>query len=74
MLEALSVNEVSSGLMITDVLAGVPISVSAELILNTLFGFDPTAFYRDVLVLFGFIAGLSIIVVGTVYYKLRELR
>lgn len=48
--------------------------VSAELILNTLFGFDSTAFYRDVLVLFGFIAGLSIMVVATVYYKLRELR
>ncbi len=33
-LEALSVNEVGSGLMIEDTLEGVPISVSAELIMN----------------------------------------
>lgn len=46
MLEALSVNEVNSGLLITDVLAGVPVTVSAELIMETLFGFDPTNYYR----------------------------
>ena len=33
-LEALSVNEVSSGLEIRDVLQGVPVSVSASLIMN----------------------------------------
>lgn len=33
-LEALSVNEVGSGLMIVDVLEGVPVNVSASLIMN----------------------------------------
>jgi hypothetical protein len=33
-LEALSVNEVNSGLQIKDVLQGVPVSVSAALIMN----------------------------------------
>lgn len=39
-------NEVSSGLIIKDVLAGVPVQVNAELIMETLFGFNPTAYYR----------------------------
>ena len=34
-LEALSVNEVGSGLMIVDTLEGVPISISAVVIMNT---------------------------------------
>ncbi len=34
-LEALAVNEVGSGLMIQDSLAGVPVNVSASLIMNT---------------------------------------
>ena len=38
-LEALSVNEVGSGLMIEDSLEGVPVSVSAELIMQTVSGF-----------------------------------
>jgi hypothetical protein len=33
-LEALSVNEVGSGLMIQDTLSGVPVNVSAALIMN----------------------------------------
>jgi len=33
-LEALSVNEVKSGLQIKDVLQGVPVDVSASLIMN----------------------------------------
>lgn len=33
-LEALSVNEVASGLMIQDTLEGVPVNVSASLIMN----------------------------------------
>ena len=33
-LEALSVNEVNSGLQIKDVLQGVPVDVSASLIMN----------------------------------------
>lgn len=48
-LEALSVNEVGSGLMIEDTLAGVKVSISAEIIMETLFGFKPNAYYRFVL-------------------------
>lgn len=73
-LEALSVNEVSSGLMIVDELAGAKVQVSAVVIMETLFGFKFSAYYRDVLVLFGFIAGFALLVVGSVVYKLRELR
>jgi len=73
-LEALSVNEVGSGLMIVDVLQGVPINISASVIMKTLFGFDPTSYYRDVLVLFAFIAGFAVILIGVVWFKLREKR
>ncbi|GAA6023398.1 hypothetical protein JCM11491_006458 [Sporobolomyces phaffii] len=73
-LEALSVNEVSSGLMIVDELAGAKVQVSAVVIMETLFGFKFSSYYRDVLVLFGFIAGFALMVVGAVVYKLRELR
>lgn len=45
-LEAMSVNEVTSGLMIQDVLQGVPVDVSALLILNLLFGFGANDYYR----------------------------
>ena len=45
-LEALSVNEVSSGLMIVDVLAGAKVQVSAVVIMETLFGFKFSAYYR----------------------------
>lgn len=45
-LEALAVNEVSNGLMISDVLAGVPVEVNAALIMDILFGFDAAAYYR----------------------------
>lgn len=45
-LEALSVNEVGSGLMIQDVLSGVPVDVSAQLIMNLLFGFGANNYYR----------------------------
>jgi hypothetical protein len=37
-LEALSVNEVGSGLMIQDTLEGVPVNVSASLIMNLVSG------------------------------------
>ncbi|OBZ75973.1 putative ATP-dependent permease [Grifola frondosa] len=59
--EALSVNEVGSGLMIQDSLEGVPIDVSAALIMQTLFGFGVNNYYRDVLVLFAFIAGFGVV-------------
>ncbi|TFY53547.1 hypothetical protein EVG20_g10067, partial [Dentipellis fragilis] len=66
-LEALSVNEVGSGLMIQDTLQGVPVDVSATLIMNLLFGFGDGNYYRDVLVLFAFIAGFAVGVVGIVW-------
>ncbi|RXW15568.1 hypothetical protein EST38_g10280 [Candolleomyces aberdarensis] len=67
-LEALSVNEVGSGLMIEDTLQGVPVSVSAALIMQLLFGFGLNNYYRDVLVLFGFIAGFGVGVIGVVWF------
>ena len=73
-LEALSVNEVSSGLLIEDVLGGIPVSVNAELIMKTLFGFDPTGYYRDVLALFAFIVGLAVLLTLAVVVKLREIK
>ncbi|OSD02070.1 hypothetical protein PYCCODRAFT_1368085 [Trametes coccinea BRFM310] len=73
-LEALSVNEVGSGLMIQDSLAGVPVDVSASLIMQTLFGFGQNNYYRDVLVLFAFIAGFGVGVIFIVWWKVRERR
>ncbi|KAF9265883.1 hypothetical protein L218DRAFT_997259 [Marasmius fiardii PR-910] len=73
-LEALAVNEVGSGLMIEDTLQGVPVNVSASLIMNLLFGFGSNNYYRDVLVLFAFIAGFAVGVIGVVWLKVRERR
>lgn len=73
-LEALSVNEVSSGLPIKDTLAGVPVDVSASLIMETLFGFNPGNYYRDVLVLFAFIVGWAMLLVVAVHFRLQESR
>ncbi|KAF8638787.1 hypothetical protein AX17_001846 [Amanita inopinata Kibby_2008] len=73
-LEALSVNEVGSGLMIKDTIQGVPVNISASLIMQLLFGFDVHNYYRDVLVLFGFIAGFGIGVIAVVWWKVRERR
>lgn len=46
-LEALSVNEVGSGLQIVDTLQGVPIKISASLIMNTVRHSFPS-FHQDV--------------------------
>jgi len=73
-LEALSVNEVGSGLMIQDSLQGVPVNVSAQLIMNLLFGFGPNNYYRDVLVLFAFIAGFGVSLIAVVWWAVRERR
>jgi len=73
-LEALSVNEVSAGLMIVDSLEGVKIQINAAVIMDTIFGFKPDAYYRDVLVLFAFLMGFALALVTTVVVKLRELR
>ncbi|KAG2359299.1 hypothetical protein BDR07DRAFT_1415403 [Suillus spraguei] len=73
-LEAISVNEVGSGLMISDTLQGVPVNVSATLIMQLLFGFGLNNYYRDILVLFAFIAGLGVVVIAVVWLKVRERR
>ncbi|KAG8967053.1 hypothetical protein FRC03_010801 [Tulasnella sp. 419] len=73
-LEALSVNEVGSGLMIEDTLQGVPVNVSAQLIMELLFGFGANNYYRDVLVLFAFIAGFAVMLIISVWLLLRERR
>ncbi|KIJ63345.1 hypothetical protein HYDPIDRAFT_41184 [Hydnomerulius pinastri MD-312] len=73
-LEALAVNEVGSGLMIQDTLQGVPVNVSATLIMQLLFGFGLNNYYRDVLVSFAFIAGFGVLVIGVVWLKVREKR
>ncbi|KAK4058044.1 hypothetical protein OIO90_000783 [Microbotryomycetes sp. JL221] len=73
-LEALTVNEVASGLMIQDVLQGVKVEVSAALIMDVLFGFEPSAYYRDVLVMMAFIIGFALLLVGTVVWRLNEIR
>lgn len=88
-LEALSINEVGAGLQIIDTLDGVPIEISATLIMQTLFGFNLGHYYRyvdvrirepcadslrDVLVLFAFIAGFAVLLVFAVVFVLRERR
>ncbi|PPQ63344.1 hypothetical protein CVT24_006717 [Panaeolus cyanescens] len=73
-LEALSVNEVNSGLMIKDTLQGVPVDISAALIMELLFGFGMNNYYRDVLILVGFILGFGIAVIGFVWLNVRERR
>ncbi|KAF8191529.1 ABC transporter [Mycena galopus ATCC 62051] len=73
-LEALAVNEVGSGLMIQDTLSGVPVDVSASLIMDLLFGFGSNNYYRDVLVLFAYIAGFAVGVIGIVWLRVRERR
>ncbi|KAF8188323.1 ABC-2 type transporter-domain-containing protein [Pholiota molesta] len=73
-LEALSVNEVGSGLMIQDTLQGVPVNISASLIMNLLFGFGDNNYYRDVLVLVAFILGFGFGVITIVWFKVRERR
>ncbi|KAI5120150.1 hypothetical protein M0805_003637 [Coniferiporia weirii] len=73
-LEALSVNEVGAGLMIQDTLQGVPVDVSAAVIMQLLFGFGANNYYRDVLVLFAFVAGFGAGVIGVVWLTVRERR
>ncbi|BGP03106.1 hypothetical protein NBRC10513v2_006830 [Rhodotorula toruloides] len=73
-LEAVTINEVGAGLMIVDELAGAKVQISAEIIMQTLFGFKQNAYYRDVLVLFAFIVGFALILIATVLVRLRELR
>jgi len=73
-LEALAVNEVASGLQIVDVLEGVPVSVSAVTIMNLLFGFELGNYYRDILIMVGYILGFGIGVIGVVWFTVRERR
>ncbi|KAF9654055.1 hypothetical protein BDM02DRAFT_3158815 [Thelephora ganbajun] len=73
-LEALCVNEVGSGLMVVDTLEGVPVNLSASLLLKVLFGFSANAYYRDVLVFCAFIAGFAAMVIFAVWVKVKERR
>jgi len=70
----MAVNEVGSGLMIVDSLEGVPVNVSAQLIMNLLFGFGSNNYYRNVLILVGFILAFAIGVIGAVIFRVREQR
>lgn len=72
-LEALAVNEVGGGLLIDDKLQGVNVQISASLIMELLFGFKPNAYYRDVLVLFGWIGLFGICLILSII-RLREIR
>ena len=71
---AIAVNEVNAGLMIEDSLAGAKVSISATIIMDTLFGFSSDAYYRDVLVLVGFFLGFALFLTILVLLRLRELR
>lgn len=73
-LEAMTVNEVGTGLMIQDEIQGVNIQTSASMIMKLLFGFEPDGYYRNVIALFGFIAALVTFLVIAVYFKLRQTR
>ncbi|KAL7423124.1 hypothetical protein Q5752_002424 [Cryptotrichosporon argae] len=73
-LEALAINEVGSGLQIIDTLDGVPVEIGAVVIMQTLFGFGVENYYRDVLVLFAFIAGFAVLLVLSVFFILHERR
>jgi hypothetical protein len=52
----------------------VPVQISATLIMDTLFGFGLGHYYRNVLVLFAFIAGYGALLVGVVWFWLKESR
>lgn len=73
-LEGIVVNEVNSGLHITDTFSGIVIDVSAGMIMETLFGFNLGAYYRDVLVEFAFLAGFGLLLIATVFFFLKEKR
>ncbi|SCZ90311.1 BZ3500_MvSof-1268-A1-R1_Chr1-3g01909 [Microbotryum saponariae] len=74
LLEALTVNEISGGLMIVDTLQGVKVSISAKVIMISLFGFNTDAYYRDVLIIAAFLIGFATILTVAVVFKLREIR
>lgn len=48
--------------------------ISATLIMDTLFGFGLGHYYRNVLVLFAFIAGYGALLVMAVWFLMRETR
>ncbi|KAI9600000.1 hypothetical protein KEM48_000118 [Puccinia striiformis f. sp. tritici PST-130] len=73
-LEAMTTNEVSAGLMIDDNLQGINVKVSASLIMNLLFGFKEDAYWRNVIILFGFFLFLASLLILTVIRKLRQVK
>lgn len=72
-LEAMAINEVSGGLMIEDTIAGARVKISALLIMNMLFGFNPDAFWRDVIILLGFLLFFTMALVIMVIRKLKQV-
>ena len=72
-LEALAVNEVGAGLMINDVLSGVPVSINAQIIMELLFGFKMDAYFRDVVVLVGWMGLFGLCLILAIW-RLREIR
>ncbi|EFP77205.2 uncharacterized protein PGTG_03161 [Puccinia graminis f. sp. tritici CRL 75-36-700-3] len=73
-LEAMSVNEVSAGLMINDNLQGINVRVSASMIMGLLFGFEEDAYWRNVIILFGYFLFLASLLILTVIRKLRQVK
>ncbi|PLW11728.1 hypothetical protein PCANC_17312 [Puccinia coronata f. sp. avenae] len=73
-LEAMSVNEVSGGLMIDDNIQGINVKVSATLIMSLLFGFEDDSYWRNVVILFGYFLLLAAVLVFVVIRKLRQIK
>ncbi|WAQ81529.1 hypothetical protein PtA15_1A871 [Puccinia triticina] len=73
-LEAMSVNEVAAGLMIDDNLQGINVKVSAGMIMGLLFGFEDDAYWRNVIILFGFFLFLASLLILTVIRRLKQVK
>ncbi|KAG0138877.1 hypothetical protein CROQUDRAFT_102717 [Cronartium quercuum f. sp. fusiforme G11] len=71
-LEAMTVNEVGSGLMIKDNFQGINIQTSASLIMDLIFGFKADAYWRDIFALFGFLGLFTALLITSVYIKLQQ--
>ncbi|CAH7671336.1 hypothetical protein BY996DRAFT_8560189 [Phakopsora pachyrhizi] len=73
-LEALSENEVSTGLMIIDTLEGVKVNFPAATVLKILFGFGEGVYWKDIGALFAFFAFFSVMLGISVVFKMRQMR
>jgi ABC-type multidrug transport system ATPase subunit/ABC-type multidrug transport system permease subunit len=73
-LEAISSQQLKD-LLVIDNVGGVPISSSVSLFSFKLFGFQDNSYYRDLIVLAcGFLLGFSLLLFGTVFWRMRERR